>query len=180
MGPPFLNLLPSFTSPSGKMQRMLPFNRIPLISNAIMFCHCKVFPGSQKLPILFGYPHELASERASRKILALLGIQYDNTLAHTTSRSTQVGHFIISKFEHTEEQLEGDPQVNNMPFKCIEGSLPGGDVTWWSGAKRVEVCSTMVYSTRSFMTSCWWGCILAFICYWAWRTSKSRAWWQWW
>ncbi len=106
------------------------------ISDSSMLRHCKVLPGGQKLSILFGYPRELASERASRKILTLLGIQYDTTLARVTSRSSQVGHFINSKFEHTEEQLEGVPQIINLPFKCVEGSLPGGDVTWLKWRKK--------------------------------------------
>ena len=105
-----------------------------LISDSSMLCH--YLPGGQKLSILFGYPRELASERASRKILTLLGIQYDTTLARVTSRSSQVGHFINSKFEHTEEQLEGVPQIINLPFKCVEGSLPGGDVTWLKWHKK--------------------------------------------
>jgi hypothetical protein len=60
--------------------------------------HIKVLPGGQKLSILFGYPRELASERASRKILDRLGIKYNPNHICVQSHSSQVGHYINSNF----------------------------------------------------------------------------------
>jgi hypothetical protein len=101
--------------------------------------HVKVLQGGTKMSLLFGYPRDLASERASKKFLASIGITYDGSLARVSARSSQVGHLVNTTFEHSDELLEGTPQVVSLPFACVEGEVSGGDIKWFKWYKKEKV-----------------------------------------
>jgi hypothetical protein len=44
--------------------------------------------------------------------------------------SSQIGHFINSNFKDTDDELDGEAQIINLPFKCVEGTLSGGNAMW--------------------------------------------------
>jgi hypothetical protein len=103
--------------------------------------HLTVLPGGDRLSLLFGYPRILSSERFSRKVLEHVGITYDTNLALVVQRATQVGHEINTRFEPHETLLDGEPQVIQLPFKCLEGPVADGDITWfrWYKGKQDDV-----------------------------------------
>ena len=98
--------------------------------------HVKVLPGGQKLSIMFEYPQKLASKRASRMILDRLGTEYNPNHIPVQSGSSQVGHYINSNFKEHKDQLEGDPQIIKLPFKCIEWAHSGNNAMWMKRRKK--------------------------------------------
>lgn len=103
--------------------------------------HVTVLPGGDRVSLLFGYPRLLSTERFNRKVLEHVGIKYDSNLAQVTQRSTQVGHQINTLYEPHETLLDGEPQIIPLPFKCLEGPIPDGDITWfrWYKGKKEDV-----------------------------------------
>ena len=69
------------------------------------------------------------------KILDRLGTKYNPNHIHVQSCSSQVGHY-NSIFEEHEDELDGDPQIVNLPFKCIEGALFGNNALWTKWHKK--------------------------------------------
>lgn len=92
--------------------------------------HCKVLPGGNQLSILFGYPRVLASERCHRKLVTQNGTVFDEHSARAMARSTQVTHFVESNHADHPTMIDGDPQVLNLPFTCVEGEVPGANLCW--------------------------------------------------
>ena len=92
--------------------------------------HCKVLPGGNQLSILFGYPRVLASERCHRKLITQNGNVFDEHSARAMARSTQVTHFVESNHPDHPTMIDGDPQVLNLPFTCVEGEVPGANLCW--------------------------------------------------
>jgi hypothetical protein len=100
--------------------------------------------GTQLSLLLFGYPRVLASERAYKKFLNQARVPYDPNLARVVAHSSQVTHFVNKNFEESATQLDGDPQVVNLPFKCPEGDVPSDPMIWvnWLIEKYVRYKNT--------------------------------------
>jgi hypothetical protein len=92
--------------------------------------HCKVLPGGKHLSVLFGFPRELTSGRAGRKLLEAKGIIFNANLAQVTARATQVEHHVNTNFDNQDPLCDGDPQVIKLPFVCEEGPVTGANLSW--------------------------------------------------
>ena len=98
--------------------------------------HCKVLPGGKQLSLLFGFPRELTSARAGRKLLEANGTNYNANLAQVTARATQVEHHVNSRYDTEDPNFEGDPQVIKLPFVCEEGPVTGANLSWHKWRKK--------------------------------------------
>jgi len=98
--------------------------------------HCKVLPGGKQLSLLFGFPRELTSARAGRKLLEANGTNYNMDLAQVTARATQVEHHVNSRYDTEDPNCDGDPQVIKLPFVCEEGPLTGVNLSWHKWRKK--------------------------------------------
>ena len=85
-----------------------------------------MLPGGQNLSILFEYPKELASERISRKILDRLSMSTIPTISMSDPPQAKLATILTLQ----EDGLEGDPQIIDSPFKCIEGALSRNNAMW--------------------------------------------------
>ncbi len=101
--------------------------------------HCKVLPGRNQLAVLFGYNCVLTSERCHRKLVTQNGTAFDEHSARDMARSTQVTHFVESNHADHPTMIDGEPQVTTLPFTCVEGEVPGVNLSWvaWPTVKWV-------------------------------------------
>ncbi len=83
--------------------------------------HVKVLPGGQKLSILFGYPRELASERASRRFSTGWALITIPTI--TVSNPAQAKLAIISTL--TSKSMKMNLTVILRSSTCLSGVLKG-------------------------------------------------------
>ena len=132
---------PKFSITAAEDDKDVAFIELLAVSGKSLLRHCKVLSGGDKLSVLFGYPRELASERANKKFLKSIGVTYSESLTRVAARSTQVGHDVNTNYDHQDKLLEGDPQLISLPFKCIVGGVPGPDMAWfkWYKGEKVKV-----------------------------------------
>ena len=65
-----------------------------------------------------------------------MGDSFSETSARNQARSQQVTHYVNQKYPAREKTIEGDPQIINLPFKCIEGDLIAEWGSWAEGRER--------------------------------------------
>jgi hypothetical protein len=65
-----------------------------------------------------------------------MGVDYNPSHIRVLACSSQIGHFINSNFKDTDIKLDGEPQIINLPFKCVEGTLSGGNAMWMMWHKK--------------------------------------------
>ncbi len=56
-----------------------------------------------------------------------MDINWDESHHRVQARAQQVTHLVNKKYSHRDRWIEGEPEVVDLPFKCVEGDL---NVTW--------------------------------------------------
>lgn len=81
--------------------------------------YCKVMPGGIKVAFLIDFPTWPTGKKLLEK---QMGAAYREDSARVQARLQQVTHRVTDTYP-AGESIHGDPQVIDLPFKCVEGDV---------------------------------------------------------
>ena len=82
--------------------------------------YLKVLPGGRQVAFLVACSKKHTKEKVLK---AQMGREYDPASARAEARAMQITHYVNTKYPARENSVAGDPQIVDLPFKCVEGNL---------------------------------------------------------
>lgn len=93
--------------------------------NSACLKYCRVLPGGKQVAFLIAMPRWPTSEAFLKE--ELKGSWHaDDALVQ--ARSQQITHFVNKTIPARENFISGNPQIIDLPFKCVEGDVK---VSWY-------------------------------------------------